>query len=78
MDGQDMARRAAAIRTEADADARIEVVRRRRRRRVATAETCVELGRQPEKRFEPLQRERTEPGLRMDHARLRAPTPRQG
>ncbi len=77
MDGQDIARRIAAVRMEADADARNEVMRRRRRRRSATAATCVALGQQPEKRFEPMQRERAEPGLRMDHARLRPPSPRQ-
>lgn len=77
MNGQDLARRMGAVRTEADADARKEVLRRRPRRRVATAETCVELGQQPDRRLEAMRRERAEPGLRMDHARLRPPAPPQ-
>lgn len=77
MDGGDMVRRAQVARIEANADARHDVMRQRRRRRAASAATCLALGQQPQKRFEPLRRGREEPGLRMDHARLRAPSPRQ-
>lgn len=78
MDGQDMARRTDEARGEAEATARFDTLRRMRRRRTeTTAQTCVSLGQQPEKRFEPLRRDRDEPGLRMDHARLKAPLPRQ-
>jgi len=74
----DLSRRIGTLSEVARASAKAEQLRRQRPEKTrATARDCLDRGKNPERRLETMRREHDEPGMRLQHARLKVPEPRQ-